>query len=115
MGDQQSRCRAANEVDQVKAWGGRAGAEIGDRNDIIRPDRGAMPLQGGEGAIAQARSILEAQLSAEAQAPLTSTRSIDPRRSVVSCAVLKGSPPLPPSPVPKYKFPSGPKISLPPL
>ncbi len=48
-------------------------------------------------------------------APFTSIRSILPSRVVIVCALFCGSPPLPPSPSPMYRNPSGPKASIPPL
>src|SRR6266852_7538783 len=45
----------------------------------------------------------------------TSSRSSLPRRTLVFCALFGGSPPAPPSPVPAYRYPSGPNCNCPPL
>src|SRR5690242_2787906 len=47
--------------------------------------------------------------------PLTLIRRILPRRLSTFCARFPGSPLLPPSPSPMYRYLSGPKVIIPPL
>src|SRR5438094_7220000 len=47
--------------------------------------------------------------------PLTSMRRILPSSRVLSCALPATSPGEPPSPVPMYRYPSGPNVTMPPL